>query len=319
MDPEQQLISKNVSKYLRDVNLLKYVHDIEKFIKTLNKRLQHDRTYDIIKYNHRDDIYKTILTKTRDIVERIETYETGKYPAYNLVNQHGIAKYDYEKVPMNLRDNIFDCIVIILNELYAHYYDKHGNVNGLGKLNNTKGYEHIWLDDLFYLDFYAIERFGKTRLGTLLHYAKQGQNRFLMKIMMLEIESRIVGFINKHKVDAIGFIPPTIRREVQLMKFMQTYLHIPLPVIELKKLSGIIPVPQKSLSKLEERIRNAENTFLVTEQRSFNHIVLIDDAVGSGSTLNQVAGKIKKKGIARKITGLALVGSLKSFDVIASL
>jgi hypothetical protein len=43
---------------------------------------------------------------------------------------------------------------------------------------------------------------------------------------------------------------------------------------------------------------------------------LIDDAVGSGSTFNQIAGKIKYKGVARKITGLALVGSFKGFDVI---
>jgi predicted amidophosphoribosyltransferase len=44
--------------------------------------------------------------------------------------------------------------------------------------------------------------------------------------------------------------------------------------------------------------------------------LLIDDAVGSGATLNQVAGKIKDKGVAQKITGLALVGSFKGFDVI---
>jgi len=75
-------------------------------------------------------------------------------------------------------------------------------------------------------------------------------------------------------------------------------------------------VPQKSLTKLDERIRNAENTFAVTEQRIFKHLVLIDDAVGSGSTLNQIAGKIKNKGISSKVTGLAVVGSFKGFDVV---
>ena len=80
--------------------------------------------------------------------------------------------------------------------------------------------------------------------------------------------------------------------------------------------SGIIPVPQKSLSKLEERIRNAENTFSISDHREFNHLVLIDDAVGSGSTLNQIAEKIKDKKIAKKVTGLAVVGSFKGFDVI---
>ena len=199
---------------------------------------------------------------------------------------------------------------------YEKYYDADGMINGTEKLNNTKGYDKIWLDELYYLDFYAIERFGKTRLGTLLHYAKQGQNKFLMNIMMNAIREQMKTFLQTQGADALGFVPPTIRREVQLMKFIQTQLNAPLPVVEIKKTSGIIPVPQKSLSKLEERIRNAENTFAVTDRRSFKHVVLIDDAVGSGSTLNQIAGKMKHKGIAQKITGLAIVGSFKGFDVI---
>ncbi len=199
---------------------------------------------------------------------------------------------------------------------YEKYYDKTGLIDGTEKLMSTKGYDHVYLNKLFYLDFYAIERFGKTRLGTLLHYAKQGQNKFLMRIMMDEINKRIRDFVKLQKADAIAFVPPTIRREVQVMKFIQTQSNIALPIIDLKKISGIIPVPQKSLSKLDERIRNAENTFAITDQRKFNHVVMIDDAVGSGATLNQIAGKLLNKQTAKKVTGLAIVGSFKGFDVI---
>jgi len=199
---------------------------------------------------------------------------------------------------------------------YERYYSNEGFINGMEKLNNTKGYVKIWLDDLFYLDFYAIERFGKSPLGTLLHYAKQGQNKFLMGIMMKEANPRITSLVDRLGVDAVGFVPPTIRREVQIMKYIQSNLQLALPVVDIKKLNNIIPVPQKSLSNLDERIRNAENTFAITEQRKFDHVLLIDDAVGSGATLNQIAGKIKAKGVARKITGLAMVGSFKGFDVI---
>lgn len=202
---------------------------------------------------------------------------------------------------------------------YAKFYDTRGNINGTEKLKTTTSFEKIWLDELYYLDFYAIERFGKTKLGTILHYAKQGQNKFLMKMMMNQINTRILDFIKSQKADAIGFIPPTIRREVQIMKYIQTNLEVPLPVINIKKISGLIPVPQKSLSKIDERIRNAENTFAIAETRKFKHLVLIDDAVGSGATLNQVAGKIKAKKIAQKITGLAIVGSFKGFDVITDI
>ncbi|HCN84030.1 MAG TPA: hypothetical protein DIT07_10490, partial [Sphingobacteriaceae bacterium] len=235
--------------------------------------------------------------------------ETG-----NLIE--GIEAFDYwcqqRKIPTKKSLTEF----IDTKKKYETYYNKNGNVSGIDKLKNTKGYDKIWLDDLYYLDFYAIERFGKTRLGTLLHYAKQGQNKFLMSIMLHEIADRIKSFIKIHKADAVGFVPPTIRREVQLMKFLQNNLQIPLPVIQIKKLSGIIPVPQKSLSKLDERIKNAENTFAITDQREFKHVILIDDAVGSGSTLNQLAAKIKDKHVAKKVTGLAVVGSFKGFDVL---
>lgn len=70
------------------------------------------------------------------------------------------------------------------------------------------------------------------------------------------------------------------------------------------------------MSKIEERITNAENTFAVSETVKYQNVLLIDDAVGSGSTLNQIAGKLKKKGIAQQITGCAIVGSFKGFDVV---
>ncbi len=198
---------------------------------------------------------------------------------------------------------------------YAGYYDENKIIEGTTKLVKTYG-NQTFLDAVYYLDFYAIERFGKTRLGTLLHYAKQGQNIFLMNKMMDEIQGRITKFIVRNKVDAVCFVPPTVRREIQIMKFIQERLRVSLPVLEILKISGIIPVPQKSLNKLEDRIRNAENTFAVTDPRQFKKVLLIDDAVGSGSTLNEIAKKIKTKKIAKTVLGMAVVGSFKGFDVI---
>lgn len=199
---------------------------------------------------------------------------------------------------------------------YLKYQNENGFIDGMEKLRSTKGYNQIYLDGLFYLDFYAIERFGKTKLGTLLHYAKQGQSKFLMKRLVDEIGNRLSKLCEILKVDAVLFVPPTIRREVQLMKFIQTHSNLSLPVVQIKKISGIIPVPQKSLTKLEERILNAQNTFSISETRRFNHVLLIDDAVGSGATVNEIAGKIKQKSIAKKVSALAITGSFKGFDVI---
>ena len=205
---------------------------------------------------------------------------------------------------------------ILTKDKYNNYLDNNGLISGLDKLKNTKGYDTIFLDELLYLDFYAIERFGKTRLGTILHYAKQGQNKMLMRILIQEIKEKIDVIISEYDIDAVAFVPPTIKRETQLMKFLANGLKINLPVIEIMKIGGIIPVPQKSLNKIEERINNAENTFVIKGNVSYKNVLLIDDAVGSGSTLNQISGKIKRKELAKNIIGLAIVGSYKGFDVI---
>ena len=228
----------------------------------------------------------------------------------------GVEGFEYwckqRKLPLEKTIDEF----VKTKEKYEPYYNDFGIIDGKEKITNTKGYDKVHLDEIYYLDFYAIERFGKTRLGTLLHYAKQGQNKFLMKILLGELKPKLDTLLKTQKFDAVGFVPPTIRREVQLMKYLETHLKINLPKINIQKISGIIPVPQKSLNKIEERISNAENTFAVSETVKYKHLLLIDDAVGSGSTLNQIAGKIKQKGIAKKITGLAIVGSFKGFDVV---
>jgi len=203
-------------------------------------------------------------------------------------------------------------------EKYRIYYDNNDIINGSTKLVNTYK-DKTYLNEIYYLDFYAIERFGKTRLGTLLHFAKQGQNLYLMNKMMGEIREKIISFINSNTFDAIGFVPPTIRREIQIMKFIKENLRVALPILDIKKTSGIIPIPQKSLSKLDDRIRNADNTFAITEQRVFKKVLLIDDAVGSGATLNQLAKKIKLKKVAVEVVGLAIIGSFKGFDVITDI
>jgi len=90
-----------------------------------------------------------------------------------------------------------------------------------------------------------------------------------------------------------------------------------LPEIKLvKAYAGEIPVAQKGLKKLEERIENARETIYPQDMNiKFKHVLLIDDAVGSGSTFNEVAKKLKHQGV-NKISGFAIVGSLKGFSVI---
>jgi predicted amidophosphoribosyltransferase len=83
-------------------------------------------------------------------------------------------------------------------------------------------------------------------------------------------------------------------------------------------LEKTVAVPQKTLNKLEDRVINARETISLNESGSYENILLIDDAVGSGSTLNETAKKIRARGICSgKIIGLAITGSYKGFEVIS--
>ena len=89
-------------------------------------------------------------------------------------------------------------------------------------------------------------------------------------------------------------------------------------VIRLSKIKTEVIVPQKTLNKLADGIENARNTIFVDDVNQYNNILLIDDAVGSGATMNETAAKIRAKNICRgKIIGLAITGSAKGFDVIS--
>ena len=102
------------------------------------------------------------------------------------------------------------------------------------------------------------------------------------------------------------------------MKKLEKYLKVALPTVSVVKVKTPITIPQKTLSKLEDRVENARKTIIVDDTRQYTNILIIDDAVGSGATLNQTAKQIKHKGLQKgKIIGLAITGSFKGFDVIS--
>lgn len=235
--------------------------------------------------------------------------ETGERLKGNDAMQFWCAR---QKLPFEKTVKEF----ITTKKKYLQYFLPNGLIDGTDKIKNTKGFEKIGIDKMLYCDFYAIERFGKTVLGTLLHFAKQGQNRNLMNEIIDLVKEKITKLIKEKKIDAVGFIPPTIKRHLQLMQVLQKGLNLPLPHINLVKVSGPIPVPQKALNKIEDRIINAQVSIIVKDTRKFDKILLIDDAVGSGATINETAVKLKFKDTAKTVTGLAITGSFKGFDVI---
>lgn len=196
-------------------------------------------------------------------------------------------------------------------------FAKDGLIDGIGKIRSTFR-KKAFLDRLFYLDFYSIERFGKTKMGQILLHAKNSQDKKLIKVLVDEIRPKIISLVEKYSIDGVLFIPPTVKREVQFMKELEKNLKLPIKTLSVAKVKTPVAVAQKTLSKLEDRIENAKKTIIVEDSGIYKNILLIDDAVGSGSTLNETSAQIRKRGLCRgEIIGLAITGSFKGFDVIS--
>lgn len=162
--------------------------------------------------------------------------------------------------------------------------------------------------------------FGRGKLAELTFYAKQSQKLSLINTSVDMIIHKIRCLVGKYKIDHIAIVPPSIHRKNQLLKILKKKLEIlELPFLSVvKDFPNDIPVPQKSLKNREQRLENAKKTIIVKEDTIPKNytILLIDDFVGSGSTLNQTAKKLKDKG-AGKIIGFAFVGNTNlTYEVI---
>jgi len=83
-----------------------------------------------------------------------------------------------------------------------------------------------------------------------------------------------------------------------------------------KVYQGNIPIAQKSLSKIEERLINARETIQIKSAKKFNRVLIIDDAIGSGATIHETALKLKSQHYCKYIYAYSIIGSYKGFDVI---
>jgi predicted amidophosphoribosyltransferase len=126
--------------------------------------------------------------------------------------------------------------------------------------------------------------------------------------------------IKKEKFDAIAITPHSIDRKNQLLWFLKKKLkELNLPFINIVKYyPNNIAIPQKSLKTRAQRIQNAKNTIFINEKniKKYKKVFLIDDFVGSGSTLNETAKKLKELAV-EEIIWFSYVWNLNlSYDVI---
>jgi DNA-binding Lrp family transcriptional regulator len=191
---------------------------------------------------------------------------------------------------------------------YRKYFDQNGLIDATNKFKVTFP-EYQDIEKVYYCDFYAIERFGKTKLGNLMFYGKQTQDKFMIEQVCKIVKPTILEFIKENNISAVAFVPPTIQRETQFIHELKSYLDLNIPIIKIKKLVNQVAVPQKTIKNAKDRILNAEN-IVVEMNPSYENVLMLDDAVGSGSTFAVVSRKLRRKKVATgKIFALAVVGS----------
>ncbi|MCK5319925.1 hypothetical protein KAJ61_00880 [Candidatus Parcubacteria bacterium] len=180
------------------------------------------------------------------------------------------------------------------------------------------GKKTMYLDNIFFSDFYTIGHFGKTKLGQLVYLGKSSQDKNLIMEIAKLARPAIIRIIEKYKIKNLCFIPPTIDRKIQFMDIFRKWLNFDLPEITAVKIPNS-KIPQKTLRKLEDRIINAQTTIAVNPSQIINsNVLIIDDATGSGATLNETSKKIKNISTKNiKVIGYSVVGSYKGFDIIS--
>ncbi len=200
-------------------------------------------------------------------------------------------------------------------------YSMNGLINATKKMEET--FVPCYADECYYGNFSAIEIFGKTGIYAQMLYAKQSGNKKNMLEIFPDIKNKIDWIIQAKGIGAVCFVAPTVNRKIQLMSELEKYLNLTLPKVKITKIQNEFTVPQKTLTKISDRQENAESTFVVERVPAVKNILLIDDFVGSGSSFNYIAKKIKQKHSCN-ILAFAIAGTpngvinhdLKKFEVI---
>lgn len=173
---------------------------------------------------------------------------------------------------------------------------------------------------LLFADIYSYPVFGRTKLAKLVMHSKQAENKALTQNISNTVKPIIERIIKTFHIDAVGFIPPTIPRPVQFMAEFEKDLALKNPKIDLVKvIPGDIPIAQKSLQSVGERLINAQESIYPKNavEPPYQNVLLIDDVAGSGASFQETARKLRKIGVGTKsIIAFAIVGNLKGYDVI---
>lgn len=221
------------------------------------------------------------------------------------------------------KDRNLDLKEKIVSYLSIHnYIQKIQDSCGLIDAKNAfwKDFDEVFLDNVYYADQYKWMDFGRGKLAEMTFHGKSSQNKTLILESIDEVYYKIECLLQKESYSAIAITPWSIERKNQFLKILKNKL-IPLGVPFIKMVKyypNAIAIPQKTLKTREQRILNAKNTIFVDDSEigKYEKVLLIDDFVWSGSTLNETAKKLKEWWV-KIVDGFAFVGNTNlTYEII---
>ncbi len=160
-------------------------------------------------------------------------------------------------------------------------------------------------------DYAEIDGFGKTAIAKKVHAAKASKNAVLQMEIFRQTERQIHDMITEYGIEAVAFVPGATDVGKTFMKQWQQTLDLPLPHINLVRVAQDTNVPQGAISLQRDREDYTSYTMVPGDHRRFRHVLLLDDSVISGTTINQAAQSLLKEEVTERVSAFTLLFARK--------
>jgi len=160
-----------------------------------------------------------------------------------------------------------------------------------------------------FADYNVVGAYGHTATAKKLYTAKHSGNALMQLQLFRETERQIHEVIEEYGIDAVAFIPGCTSQGKALMNRWKEALDLPLPHVNLVRAIEENPLSQDRISLQSDRELAAEGTLAVSDHRRFQHVLLLDDEVLSGTTIQHAAHSIKESEVAETVSAYALIFS----------
>jgi len=160
-----------------------------------------------------------------------------------------------------------------------------------------------------FADYSSAGEYGETALAKKLNTAKASDHAVMQLELFRETERQIHEYITEYGIDAVAFIPGTTRAGKAFMKRWKEALDLPLPHVNLVRAVTENGVPQRAISLQADQRVSAEETLAVGDHRRFQHVLILDDEVMTGTTIVQAAEGIQEAQVADRVSAFSLLFS----------